>query len=80
MTYREHIWYAVATRPGDEKKVKRRLEQRKQVLNAEDCIFRIEVPPTIRGYVLVETLSGERAWHIARNTPGVSGIEQIDLG
>jgi transcription antitermination factor NusG len=79
MPNKERIWYDLATRPGYEKKVKRGLEHRKLTLDAEDCIFRIEIPPTIRGYVLVETLPGERAWHIARNTPGVQGIEKVDL-
>jgi len=80
MPVEQHIWYALKTYAGYEKKVKRYLEHRKLTLSAGDCIFRIEIPLTIMGYVLVEALPGERARQIARNIPGVSGIEQIERG
>jgi transcription termination/antitermination protein NusG len=39
-------------------------------------------PPLLRsefGYVLVETSEDAEAWYIVRNTPGVLGLEKLDL-
>jgi transcription termination/antitermination protein NusG len=76
----ERNWYVVKTYAGYENKVKKNLEHRKVSLDAGDRIFHIEIPRGIRGYVLVETIADDKSWKVVRNTPGVLGVEMLDLG
>ena len=94
MTVEQRSWYAIRTYSGYENKVKRNLEHRKTTLNAGDRIFRIEMPPVEAGaewkrqflkghnvysYLLVEILSDDVSLSIVGNTPGVLGVEKLEI-
>lgn len=84
-------WFVVHTYSGYENRVKANLEHRIESMDAQDKIFRVEVPteeviemhkgqrrPVPRkvfpGYVLVKMIMDDSAWHVVRNTPGVTSF------